>query len=153
MTGPGTPDVLDRAACLRLLETVVVGRVAWTGGDGRPVVLPVNFFLDGDAIVFRSAPGGKLEATRTAGELTFEADDAEPALRTGWSVLIHGSAEVVTEPGEIARLAHRAPASWLALPGASLVRIVPSEVTGRRLPLHLGGVTVVHQGPWRSPEP
>ncbi|WP_170026466.1 pyridoxamine 5'-phosphate oxidase family protein [Actinomadura oligospora] len=152
MTGPDSPDVLDRTACLRLLETVAVGRVAWAGDGGRTVVLPVNFVLDGDTVVFRSSPGDKLEAARAGRELAFEADDAEPALRTGWSVLVHGPAQVVDDPAEADRLARRCPTAWFDLPGASFVRIVPREITGRRLPLHLGEASVVHQGPWSSPD-
>ncbi|RFU39581.1 pyridoxamine 5'-phosphate oxidase family protein [Actinomadura logoneensis] len=152
MTGSDLPDVLDRTACLRLLETAAVGRVAWTGAGGRTVVLPVNFFLDGDAIVFRSAPGDKLDAVRTGRELAFEADDTEPALRTGWSVLVHGVATVVDDPADAARLADRSPAAWFELPEASFVRVVPEEITGRRLPLHLGEVSLVRQGPWSRPD-
>ncbi|MCP2341405.1 pyridoxamine 5'-phosphate oxidase family protein [Actinomadura rupiterrae] len=152
MNGSGSPDILGRSACMRLLETVVVGRVAWATGDGRALVLPVNFFLDGETVVFRSSPGDKLDAARGHGELSFEADDAEPALRTGWSVLVHGPAEIVTDAAEAARLTERSPASWLDLPHASFVRIVPREITGRRLPLHLGGVSIVRQGPWRPPD-
>ncbi|MEV5576780.1 pyridoxamine 5'-phosphate oxidase family protein [Spirillospora sp. NPDC052269] len=152
MTGPASPDVLERPACLRLLETATVGRVAWTGDDGRTVVLPVNFLLDEGTVVFRTAPGDKLEAARASHELAFEADDAEPALRTGWSVLIHGPARIVDDPAEADRLARRCPTAWFDLPGASFVRITPHEITGRRLPLHLGEGPTVHQGPWCPPD-
>ena len=41
-------EVLDEVECRRLLAATDVGRVAFVGPDGFPVVLPVNFVVDGD---------------------------------------------------------------------------------------------------------
>ena len=54
-------EVLDRDQCLALLETDVVGRLAVVAG-GAPAVFPVNYAMDSDAVVFRTAPGTKLDA-------------------------------------------------------------------------------------------
>jgi len=141
MTDPDQAQPLDRGACFELLRTVGIGRIAWATDDGRALVLPVNFVVDGDAVVFKTAHGSKLTAVSEGRPLSFEADDMEPALHVGWSVLITGVAEVVTEPDEIRRLEELPLAPWGRTPKPFFVRLPAGEPTGRRLPLHPGGVT------------
>ncbi len=134
-------EVLDLDTCLELLRTVVIGRVAWAAEDGHAVVLPVNFVVDGDSVVLRTSEGGKLDAVRHGHRLSFEADDVEPALRVGWSVLITGVAEIVTDADEVRGLQNLPLAPWEPTPKPFFARVQAREVTGRRLPLHPGGVT------------
>lgn len=136
---------LDRETCLALLATVSIGRVGWATVDGRAMILPVNFVVDCDTIVFSSSEGDKLDAVREGRTLTFEVDDVELALRTGWSVLAVGSAEVITSPAQIHRIEQLHLAPWVALPDRVFVRIPAAEITGRRLPLHPGKITVIRQ--------
>ncbi|WP_064743764.1 pyridoxamine 5'-phosphate oxidase family protein [Actinomadura rifamycini] len=131
---------LDEAACMALLHDVPVGRVAWADDDGRVTVLPVNHLVDGDSIVFGTAEGGKLEAVRAGRPLTFEADDLEPALETAWSVLVTGTAEIITDAAEARRVRALSPRPWPHSPTSFLIRLVPRSVTGRRIPLRPGGV-------------
>ncbi|MEV0403140.1 pyridoxamine 5'-phosphate oxidase family protein [Actinoallomurus sp. NPDC050550] len=137
----GAAQILDRDTCLGLLRSVVIGRVAWADDDGRVVVLPVNFITDGDAIIFRTSEGGKLSAVREGRYLSFEADDVEPGLRTGWSVLVSGTAQLVTDSAVVDRLEHSTPAPWRPMPKSCFIRLPPDQITGRRLPLQPGGVT------------
>ena len=74
------------------LDTASIGRVVFTDG-GLPVVLPVTFVLDGDAVVFRTRAGW-LAGITSGSVLAFEVDDAELALRVGWSVTVCGQAAV-----------------------------------------------------------
>ena len=136
---------LDRETCLALLTRVSIGRVGWATPEGRALILPVNFVVDGDTIVFSTSEGDKLDAVRKGRTLTFEVDDVELALRTGWSVLAVGSAEVVTNPAQIRRIEQLPLAPWVSSQERVFVRIAPAEITGRRLPLHPGKVTVVQQ--------
>ncbi|WP_285622718.1 pyridoxamine 5'-phosphate oxidase family protein [Actinoallomurus iriomotensis] len=131
--------MLGRDACLSLLRSVDVGRVAWAADDGEVTVVPVNFALTGEDIVFRTAAGGKLDAVRSGRTISFEADDLEPALRAGWSVLAVGHAELTAEPDPVAR--HR-PVSWDRRPKPYLIRLRLERVSGFRLPLHGGGVSI-----------
>lgn len=111
----------------------MIGRVAWACDDGRVPVLPVNFVMDGDAIVFRTAEGGKLSAVRQGRPLSLEADDVEPGLRTGWSVLVIGTARVVTHTVTIDRLTRLPLAPW---PSAAPGTIAPTSLIrgGRTMP-------------------
>src|SRR5690349_15487907 len=83
------------------------------GDGGRARHDPaVNFVVDGDTIVFSTSEGEKLDAVREGRILTFEVDDVELALRTGWSVLVVGSAEMITSPVQIQRIEQLQLAPW-----------------------------------------
>ncbi len=132
-------EVLDRSGCVELLQTVAVGRVAWATDSGDAVVVPVNFVVEDDSVVFRTAEGDKLAAVQEGRRLCFEADDVEPDLHVRWSVMITGTAEVVTDPDEVQRLQLSPLAPWDPAPKPFFVRIRATEISGRRLPLRSGG--------------
>lgn len=134
---------LDRNSCLELLQTAGIGRVAWAREDGHVVVIPVNFVMDRETVVFKTAEGDKLDAVRQGRAISFQADDVEPALRLGWSVLVTGPADVVTDAEQLRQLAALPLAPWDPGPKAFFVRLHARDVSGRRLPLHPGTVTVV----------
>jgi nitroimidazol reductase NimA-like FMN-containing flavoprotein (pyridoxamine 5'-phosphate oxidase superfamily) len=57
---------------LRLLASDEIGRLAVVAGN-TAIVLPVNYALDGDAVVFRTDPGTKLDQGPMA-RASFEVD-------------------------------------------------------------------------------
>lgn len=63
------------------------------------------------------------------------------ALQAGWSVLVFGIASVVEDPDEVRRRQELPLVPWERTPKPTFVRLPMHEVTGRRLPLHRGGVT------------
>jgi nitroimidazol reductase NimA-like FMN-containing flavoprotein (pyridoxamine 5'-phosphate oxidase superfamily) len=101
--------------------------------DGAPTILPVNYVLVDGHVVFRTDAGGKLEAALRREQVAFEIDGVELANRTGWSVLVRGRAERVSDPSELARLRTMPLVAWA--PGAKphYVRIGAAEITGRRI--------------------
>jgi nitroimidazol reductase NimA-like FMN-containing flavoprotein (pyridoxamine 5'-phosphate oxidase superfamily) len=125
-------EMLDRDECLRLLRGAQVGRVAVTT-ESLPVVLPVNYALDGDRVVFSSAPGTKLYVAATGAQMAFEADDVDPAARSGWSVCVTGPGAVVQDPDEVERLRDLPLETWAPQGEESFIVIDPEVVTGRRL--------------------
>lgn len=125
-------EMLDREECLRLLGEVQVGRVG-VATEAMPVVLPVNFVLDGERIVFSSAPGTKLYVAATGAQVAFEADDVDAGSRWGWSVCVTGPASVVQDAGEVDRLRALPLDTWAAEGEESYVVIEPQVVTGRRV--------------------
>src|SRR3954469_14078851 len=94
---------LSRDACLTRLTATPIGRIVFTD-RALPAVQPVNYLLDGDQIVVRVAIGSKLAAATHNAIVAFEADQFDPATRTGWSVTVVGAARAVTDPAEYARL-------------------------------------------------
>jgi nitroimidazol reductase NimA-like FMN-containing flavoprotein (pyridoxamine 5'-phosphate oxidase superfamily) len=91
-----TFEVLTEAECRRLLAEQEVGRIAFTDADGFPVVLPVNFVVDGDAIAIRSDLGAKTDRVPLR-QVAFEVDGIERWNQSGWSVLVQGHGQDVTD--------------------------------------------------------
>ena len=128
-------ETLPLEVCLRLLESVPVGRVSYCT-DGEVVTLPVNHVVDGQDVVFRTDRGSKLSAADRRDHVAYEADDYDPRTRTGWSVLVKGHAEVIHEDSEIQRLSHLGLYPWVtAVDRPYWIRIRPTSVTGRHTPL------------------
>ena len=127
-------EVLDRAHSLRLLATATLGRVGVTVG-ALPVVLPVNFRLVNDLIVFRTGVGTKLDAATRNHIVAFEADDFEPFSHAGWSVVVTGVAREVTDPGEAAALSIVPIPRWAPGNDGRTVAISTDLVSGRRVGL------------------
>jgi len=119
--------------CLALLSTAKVGRLAFVE-SGDPVVLPVNFTMDGSMIVFRTGVRSGLFAAVTNGPVRLEIDHWDDASRTGWSVLVKGVAEHVTgiDTERFEGLSIANEADETALP--CWVRISIEEISGRKLP-------------------
>ena len=126
-------EVIGRDECLRLLRSDVVGRIGFVN-HGSPTVLPVNYTMDGEHVVFRTAPGSKLAAVGRD-PVCFEIDAFDRDAHTGWSVVVHGRLEEVTnhQPAELGRLRSTGLSPWLPAGRDHWLRIVPGWVTGRRI--------------------
>jgi nitroimidazol reductase NimA-like FMN-containing flavoprotein (pyridoxamine 5'-phosphate oxidase superfamily) len=129
---PPTPafEEIDRDECLTLLASLSVGRVAVTVEGDAPLVVPVNYRVDGDVVVFRTGRGTKLIATGT-GPISFQVDLIDPLHHTGWSVLVRGRAYVATHW----EVEHLELEPWAGADKPHWVRLVPHAITGRRIQL------------------
>ncbi|MGW4871786.1 pyridoxamine 5'-phosphate oxidase family protein [Streptomyces chartreusis] len=119
--------------CRALLSTHGVGRIAVTTPDGHPAIIPVNYEIVDDDIVFRTAPGS-VAAAAVGTDAAFEVDHMDDASSQGWSVLAVGPASAVTETAAVRRLvqhAHTAP--WAGGKREMWVAIRPVRLTGRRI--------------------
>lgn len=125
-------EVLDRAECLRLLRSATIGRLGITAG-ALPTVLPVNFRLVGDRILFRTGTGSKLEAATSNAVVAFEVDDMDPVWHTGWSVVVTGVAREVTDPDDLAALVDARIPRWAPEDSDRVVEVSTEIVTGRRI--------------------
>ncbi|WP_329259412.1 pyridoxamine 5'-phosphate oxidase family protein [Streptomyces pseudovenezuelae] len=124
---------LDRQECLRLMARAPVGRIVHTR-HALPAVLPVNFCLDhGGAVLLRTAAASELVRAVDGVVVAFETDEVDTVTRSGWSVIVTGRADVVTDPAEHARLCRVGPRSWAPSPAEVFVRIEPELITGREL--------------------
>ena len=93
-------EILDEDECLRLLDTVPVGRVAVSIG-ALPAVFPVNFARYDHRVVFRTGQGTKLDAAARNAVVAFEADQFDATQREGWSVMAVGRAADITDDLEL----------------------------------------------------
>jgi nitroimidazol reductase NimA-like FMN-containing flavoprotein (pyridoxamine 5'-phosphate oxidase superfamily) len=127
-------EVLGRSECIELLtHESFVGRVGLVV-DGRPLVLPVNYMVDRGTVVFCTAEGTKLNAVVGGADVAFEVDEHRSLRHAGWSVLVRGRAEVVTDETDLAHLRKGPLRPWAKGARASWVRIPLDEVSGRRIP-------------------
>jgi nitroimidazol reductase NimA-like FMN-containing flavoprotein (pyridoxamine 5'-phosphate oxidase superfamily) len=123
---------LTETECFDFLARQWIGRLALVV-DGWPVVVPMNYALVGRDIVLRSDPGSKLDAIGEGVSVSFEVDEFDPLYQSGRSVLVHAVAREVG-PEERPQLAEKSKLrSWAEGAKAHWVRLVPVQVTGRRL--------------------
>lgn len=126
-------EILDRAQCLDLLGGTRLGRVGITLG-ALPTILPINFRLVDERIIFRTSAGTKLDAATSNAVVAFEVDEMDPLWHTGWSVVVTGLAREVTEPEELARLDGADIPYWApAATGDRIVEISTEMISGRRI--------------------
>jgi uncharacterized protein len=136
MTQHDVPQLeeLDADECYRLLAGHDIGRLGVIA-EHHPLIFPVNYALDRDVVVVRTHPGTKLGAADHA-NVTFEVDDIDRTTRAGWSVLVRGRAEEVTDAHR-AELVERTRAAgatpWAPGPRERWMRIIPQAISGRRI--------------------
>jgi nitroimidazol reductase NimA-like FMN-containing flavoprotein (pyridoxamine 5'-phosphate oxidase superfamily) len=123
---------LSPAECWRLLGTEPVGRLGVLV-DSAPEIYPVNHAVDGESIVFRTDPGSKLRGLDRSPSVCFEVDEMDVTTSSGWSVLVKGRAIEITDPVELRKARELPLRFWVSGEKGHWVRIVPIEVTGRRI--------------------
>ena len=130
-----TLQELDASECRRLLQAgnVRVGRMGFVDDEGRPLVLPLNFQLHEDAVVLRTGEGEVLGAVHAGRPVAFEVDHLDHAWREGWSVLVRGVPEEVTDEASLQRLSRLGLSTWAPGQRDRWVRRPTDEITGRRI--------------------
>lgn len=128
-----TMEALSREECFRLLDTAAVGRVGLLVG-GKPEILPVNYVVEGPAVVFRTSADSVLNQVALQ-VVAFQVDRIDETSHTGWSVLVQGVAHDVSSAVDVTseRLRRLSLISWA--PGARhrWFRVRVDAVSGRRL--------------------
>jgi nitroimidazol reductase NimA-like FMN-containing flavoprotein (pyridoxamine 5'-phosphate oxidase superfamily) len=123
----GGTEIVSQDDCLDLLRSESIGRLALVVDD-RIEIFPINYAVDNGCVLFRTNDGRKLRGSGTA-EVAFEVDSIEADAHAGWSVVVHGQPEDITDLGK--------PARDQVQPWAGqkefLVRITPRSITGRRV--------------------
>jgi uncharacterized protein len=122
--------VLDMRTCWELVAAEEVGRLA-VSVDQRPDIFPVNFAVDEQTIVFRTAEGTKLSAVFVDSAVAFEVDGYDAGTDTAWSVVVKGHASEVPMQNLLDDSAFPL-FSWTATPKSRFMRIVPDDISGRR---------------------
>jgi nitroimidazol reductase NimA-like FMN-containing flavoprotein (pyridoxamine 5'-phosphate oxidase superfamily)/DNA-binding XRE family transcriptional regulator len=131
---PARPVVtrLTPVECCRLIAPGGVGRIGFVTISG-PVVLPVNFAVVDGTVVIRTAEGTIIEGHGDE-RVAFEVDHLDEALCRGWSVLVRGQAHRVTHPAELRRVQEEAAIlPWVGADREAYLRIIPDQITGRRI--------------------
>lgn len=127
-----TVTTLTTEECWDLLRSHELGRLAFHLADEVHLV-PVNYAVDDDTLLFRTAEGSKLLGVVMNPDVAFEIDEYDED--SAVSVVVRGRAEVLDEHDE-----HRAEElplrPWVGSLKYNVVEITPTRVTGRRFVLH-----------------
>lgn len=122
---------LEEDVCRRLLCGCTFGRVAFEDPRAGLTVLPVNFVISHDAVVFRVQIGSALDRAGNGSLVAFEADDVDPIAESGWSVLVRGIATHLRDPKRVAALADTTVHPWAPGRRDRWIEIHPQQITGR----------------------
>lgn len=128
---PGRLTEMPAGECRDLMGSTSVGRVGFVDEDG-PVVLPVNYVLEGNDVLFRTSPANSIGRHLDGARVAFEVDEFDDYTQSGWSVLVRGTAAFVGADDH-SRDHTLQPFAWAAGSRHQVVRVSPSSVTGRRL--------------------
>ncbi len=122
---------LTRDECWQMLRAEEFGRLAYRLLD-EVHITPINYAVDGDTLLFRTAEGNKLLAVAMGSEVAFEIDRyGEESAR---SVVVRGSARLL--PEDEARRAENVPLRpWVPTLKYNVVEIQPKVVSGRAFEL------------------
>src|SRR5690349_19620856 len=93
---------MSQEECWSLVAHAAVGRLGVVV-DGRPQVFPVCHSYSDGFITFPTNEGTKMHAALQWPWVCFEVDMVDPAGNTGWSVMVDGRAEEVTDRAAIER--------------------------------------------------
>lgn len=123
---------LTEAEARALLESQEVGRLVYTR-RALPAVTPVNYAVRDDAIWIWTASASSMAQAVRGAVVAFEVDDLDRAMRTGWSVLVLGVAELIVAAVELERALVLGPEPWVQGRKEHLIRIPIKVISGRRL--------------------
>jgi len=119
---------LTTPQCWELLNSNEFGRLALSVSN-QPEIFPINYTVQDDTLLFRTAPGTKLAALTVNESVAVEIDGHDDV--GGWSVVVKGRAHAA-EWGvdfEEAQVAGLRP--WVATHKPVFVRVQSLSITGR----------------------
>ncbi|MFT3797146.1 pyridoxamine 5'-phosphate oxidase family protein [Microbacterium sp.] len=120
--------VLTDSQCWERLAAQQLGRLVTHVGNLLDI-FPVNYTVDGESIVFRTAEGSKLTELTINDDVLFEVDEHTDA--DAWSIVVRGHAQRLTTAAEV-EAADALPLSpWIPTLKYNYVRIAPASLSGR----------------------
>jgi hypothetical protein len=121
---------LTSEECWQLLASGAVGRIAWVT-LGRPIVIPVNFTVEGTTIYIHTSPYSAMVREIDDSQVAFQVDNIDAGSRSGWTVVAQGRAELRYPDA----MNPRTPAVdvWPAGTKGATVAIDVDGISGRRL--------------------
>jgi transcriptional regulator with XRE-family HTH domain len=134
--GPASSAVLEDLTpeeCRVYIAPGGVGRFLFDDETRGPVAIPVNYKMDAADVVFRTNSTDILKEGAQRQQVSFDVDHLDDALAEGWSVLLSGSASVITDPSDLERARALDIQPWAGGGMEDYVRLVPAQITGRRI--------------------
>lgn len=124
---------LTRSKSLDLLASVGHGRLVFTH-QALPAIRPVNHLVEGESVIMRATAGAAItsSAGRNGVVVAYEADSIDAASHLGWSVVVVGTARLLTDENAAARYRARL-RPWISGTADDVITITSDVVTGYRL--------------------
>jgi nitroimidazol reductase NimA-like FMN-containing flavoprotein (pyridoxamine 5'-phosphate oxidase superfamily) len=127
---------LSRTRALALLGSVDLGRLVFTH-QALPAIRPVNHLVEAESIIVRATSGAAI--TAAAGNrgvvVAYEADLIDSDSRLGWSVIVVGTARLLTD--DVAAAHYRARLKpWITGVVDDVITITADLVTGYEMVAH-----------------
>jgi nitroimidazol reductase NimA-like FMN-containing flavoprotein (pyridoxamine 5'-phosphate oxidase superfamily) len=149
-----TMVTMTTAECWQRLGAEGVGRIGFDRGRG-PRIHPVNYTVVGKTVHVRTTDRsefGSFVAMFSDGALvSFEVDQVAPTAGERWSVLVAARVDRLSPEQEHALAPGRVPSPDPSGPHPVLVRLTPTEITGRRLMDPAPGADAVRPDPGPHP--
>lgn len=125
------PVTLNREECLARLVAGTIGRVAFNA-PGALHIVPVNYVVHGDSLVIRTSAYAELAQHGPGHEVAFEIDQIDVEHHAGWSVVLTGRLERMSDE-RVEELRDHRPEPWAAGQRNLLLELPWREISGRRL--------------------
>ena len=122
---------LTSEECWEMLRAEEFGRLAFRLVD-EVHITPINYAVEGETLLFRTAEGNKLLGVVMGSDVAFEID--RYGEDTARSVVIRGKARLLPED-EAHRAENTRLRSWVPTLKYNVVEIAPAVVTGREFSL------------------
>ncbi|MFV0372617.1 pyridoxamine 5'-phosphate oxidase family protein [Microbacterium sp.] len=119
---------LTDAECWERLSRQELGRLVTRVGNVLDI-FPVNFVVDENTIVFRTAEGSKLTELTINDEVLFEVDDHTEV--DAWSVVVRGTAHRLDTGDEVEHADGLPLTPWVPTLKFNYVRVTPTSLSGR----------------------
>jgi uncharacterized protein len=132
LSGGADLRTLDRIECLDYLPAKQVGRLGYVTDDG-PRIVPLNYTTTPDSIVLRTMANGEIARFAIDRPVAFQIDDIDEFRQTGWSILVVGTAKLVSVEDLKRILYVGAPEPWPGGPRTLFLQIPLTTVTGRQV--------------------
>ena len=120
---------LSTQECWEILDRERFGRLA-VAVNGDPDIFPINFLVDDQQLLMRTAPGTKLTELVINSAVAVEADGRDGD--TAWSVVLKGVARMVDSFSETYADDGKALETWLPSEKPIYVEIIARSMSGRR---------------------
>jgi nitroimidazol reductase NimA-like FMN-containing flavoprotein (pyridoxamine 5'-phosphate oxidase superfamily) len=121
---------LSESECWELVGATTVGRLGFADGE-EVQIIPVNYQLD-DQLTIRTSSKGILSRLPGGPRIAFQVD-YHGSSGAGWSVLMHGELNVITDD-EAQNLHHRSRVlPWAGGERDLLLRFDADDIAGRRV--------------------
>jgi nitroimidazol reductase NimA-like FMN-containing flavoprotein (pyridoxamine 5'-phosphate oxidase superfamily) len=121
---------MSETDCKELLARHTAGRVGFMAAEG-PQILPVTYQYRSDRVFFRTSARGPMAGLAQRTMVAFEIDAIDEQNKAGWSVLVAGSAEAMTDDHLLTSAWETGPVPWADGARNLLIEITPRKISGR----------------------